>query len=196
MCNRGWIGTLGLWAAVTMGGCADFSGVESLRADVEKVRQEAAAEVTAWERRLEEARGMGADAQTIAAAEASVTASRLRQAALDAAVASTDAVLADARSPSDPIGQVVGLVAPWLPAPVRAPLVLGTAAAGAIIRARQLKRGMVSVAVSLREAAARDPGFAQRFKDQADTLRSIQTPTARRIVDETDPARRLVRLPV
>ncbi len=196
MCKRTWIGTLGLWAVVTLGGCADFSGVDALRADVEKLRRQAAEDVTAWEDRLEEARGMGADVQTIATAEAGVTASRLRHAALDAAVTGTDAVLAEAAAPGDPIGQIVGLAAPWLPAPVRTPLVLGAAAGGALIRARQLKRGMVSVAVSLREASARDPDFARRFKDQADTLRSIQTPTARRIVDEADPTRRLVRLPV
>lgn len=185
-----------LCANLGLGGCADLTGAGALRDQLDAMREQSRADLDSWEQRLADARASEGDQGVIRAAETAVAVSRARHAALDAAIAGTDAVLHEAREPSDPIGHVVGWVAPWLPEPVRTPMVLGAAALAGFGRARQLKRGMTSIAVSLREAMNQDEAFARNFKDKADILRAIQTPTARRVVDETDPARRLLRLPV
>lgn len=187
---------LGLCGMLGLGGCAQFSGVERMRDELTALRERAHDDLIAWEARVEEARRMEADAGLIGAAEAGEVAARLRHAALDAAARGTSAVLLEAREPSDPVGQVVGVIAPWLPGPVRTPLVLGAAGLATLARARQLKRGLLSVATSLREAMSADEALAAHIRRHADTLRKIQTPAARRIVDESDPTRPLVRLPI
>jgi len=104
--------------------------------------------------------------------------------AVQVAVSRADAVLREAESPTEPISQAVGFVAPWVPEPARAPLVLGGALLATAARARQLRQAAASIARGIERAMEDDPGFAQQFQSHAPTMRSIQTHAAARIVDQ------------
>ena len=60
---------------------------------------------------------------------------------MEAAIARVQAVLDETVSPSDPISQLVGWLAPWLPEPVRTPALLGSALLVSVVRGRRLKEG-------------------------------------------------------
>lgn len=94
-----------------------------------------------------------------------------------------DQVIAEAQNPSDPIAQAVGVVAPFLPVPIRTPLVLGGALIGALLRAHQLRQGLTSVARGFEIAKRDDPDFNARFAANAHTFRATQTPLARKLIN-------------
>ena len=85
--------------------------------------------------------------------------------------------------PSNPIGAILSVLTPWIPEPVRLPLLLGGALAASITRATKLKAGLRSVAKSIDKARQRDPEFESRFAGNTDLIRSIQTPTAMKVID-------------
>lgn len=95
-----------------------------------------------------------------------------------------DQVLAEARSPTDPIAQAVGVVAPFLPVPIRTPLVLGAALLGTVLRMHQLRQGLTSVARGFEIAKRDDPEFNSRFAANASTFRATQTPLARKLISQ------------
>lgn len=108
---------------------------------------------------------------------------RAQRTALDAATFQVDAAAARAADPDDPIGAVVGAVAPWLPAQARLPLLLGAGLAASIVRLVRLKRAAESIVDSVEKAARQDPGFRDRLAASADTLRAVQTPAAAALVN-------------
>jgi hypothetical protein len=91
---------------------------------------------------------------------------------------------------------LVGELAPLLPAPWRAPLLLGAALFVSLARARRLKRGAASIARSIGKAMDADPALREAMARNAALIRSVQTETASRIIDESDSARRMIRLPI
>lgn len=120
---------------------------------------------------------------------------RASRAALDESIRNVDAVLNEAGNPTSPISAGAGAVAPFLPPPLGAAVLLGGALAATLLRAGQLKSALRSMARSVEAAMNDDEELRRRFRDQAATVRSIQTPTARRVVDEVQEGYRLV-LPI
>ncbi len=115
--------------------------------------------------------------------QAALARAKAKEAAAQAAVQQVDLVVSRAQHPDDPLGQSVGALSPLLPEPVRLPLALGAALVASVARARQLKEGLSSVASGLDRAMADDPAFESAFRKHANTFRSIQTPTAKRVID-------------
>ena len=168
--------------AFCAGGCVDLPRVEAFRSDAAKLSRDWAGQTAAWERKLA---AMPADDPMRPDAEAALARARAKEAAADAAVRQVDLVVSRAKNPDDPLGQSVGMLSPLLPEPVRWPLALGAALVASVVRARQLKDGMVSIATGLDRAMTDDPDFAAKFRQHATTFRSIQTPVAKRVIDQT-----------
>lgn len=118
-----------------------------------------------------------------ASTSAALAAARAKLASLDAAILHADQVIAEITAPTDSITQGIGALAPFLPPPAQGPALLGAALLATIIRARQVRKGAGSIATSISKAM-QDPEFKSVFERHSDTIRSIQTPAARRIVDQ------------
>jgi len=116
--------------------------------------------------------------------------------AVDAAIRQIDLVVSEAVSPTDSLTIGLRAIQEALPEPLRAPLLLGVALLVTIIRAGRLKAALVSVVKSIEKAKQTDESFQERFRAHAPTFRSVQTPTARRIVDETTKDTLILRFPV
>ena len=176
-------------ATLGMGGCIDEVGLRAARNDAAALAAQLEDERDAVQRYAETI-PVGDPARP--AAEVAVQTAEARLAALDAAVAHADAALAELDNPEG----VGSLIAPLLPGPWQAPAALAAALGVTLLRAGQLKRAARSIATSVEKAKQADPALAERFADNADTLRTIQTPTARRIVDEVIRPAPMLRLPV
>ncbi len=186
---------LGALAAGTamLGGCVDMDAVESMRQAAIQTRDQLAAEVETLETLRE---SIPDGAPEAGAADALAASGSAKLAAIEAAIARIDQTLAEANNPSDGLTLAAQGVSPLLPAPVRLPVVLGAALAATLLRAGQLKRGAVSMAQSINKALETDDDLRQAFARRADTLRSIQTRTARRIVDQASGKAALPALPI
>ncbi len=108
-----------------------------------------------------------------------------KQAALDAAIAQADEVLREAQHPTDALTTLAHGVSAWVPAPIQGPLVLGAALIATIARSRQLKQSGISIIKSINHVLEHDDQFKALFNQHSDTIRSIQTPAARKLVDQT-----------
>tara|TARA_R110002072_G_scaffold42064_5_gene117621 strand:- start:66880 stop:67473 length:594 start_codon:yes stop_codon:yes gene_type:complete len=104
---------------------------------------------------------------------------------LNAAIAQADAVISEAQNPSDPLTVAAESLTPWVPAPIQGPLVLGAALAASLMRSRNLKQSAASIIQSIEHTLNSDPEFKQRFVENANTIRKIQTPGARKLIDRT-----------
>ena len=180
-------------AAAALAGCAVGEGFDRFRGELAQLRAQLASDQRAWQSRLS---ALDPDDPRRGGIRAQLSSATAQLTAVDAAVAHADLIEAEAAHPTDPISRLIGAVVPWLPEPVRTPLVLTAALVATAARARQLKKGAASIAASIRRVMHDDPQLAEAFGKHATTLRSIQTPTAARIVDELDPARKLLRLPI
>jgi hypothetical protein len=170
----------------------DPQQVEGFRSQVSEVRDRLQAESRAWEERLAQLEPESALAADTRAALARV---RAQQAAAEAAAEQLELVLSRGMAEQSPIAQGVKDLSPWLPGPVQLPLALGTAFVLTLARAAQLKRGMASIAQGFQKAIEEDEAFAARFQAHANTFRVIQTPAAKRAIDEAT-GQTLVRLPI
>ncbi|MEZ6242513.1 MAG: hypothetical protein R3B57_05660 [Phycisphaerales bacterium] len=178
---------------IVLGGCMDMGGVEAMRETAANARDQLAAEVEALENLREtfpDGTPEAIETDTLLAAGSA------KVAAIEAAIARIDQTLAEANNPSDGLTLTAQGVSPLLPEPVRLPLVLGAALAATLLRAGQLKRGAVSMAKSINKALESDGELSQAFARHADTLRSIQTRTAQRIVDQVSGKTALPALPI
>lgn len=188
-----------LLIVAALAGCASWTEVEQVRARAEAYRDELAAQRHAAEAALADAQRAGRadspDAQELARLRDRLAA---QHDLADAAAREIDLLLARARGQAkdDPVGQTIGTITPWLPTPLAVPVGLGAAAILGLARAAQLKKAALSIAQGLDKAMARDPDFKSRFHAHADLFRVVQTPTARRLVDESQRRRSgLVRNP-
>ncbi len=127
--------------------------------------------------------------------ETAIALANARLAALDAAVLHADRVLEEMTSPSDSLTRGVGALSPYLPGPAQGPALLGAALIATLLRAHQVRKGAGSIAASIQKAMT-DPEFKAAFERQAATIRSIQTPAARRIVDQETNPRTGPRMPI
>jgi len=125
-----------------------------------------------------------------------IEAGRVSLDAVDAAIRQIDLVVSEAVSPTDSLTIGLRAIQEALPEPLRAPLLLGVALLVTIIRAGRLKAALVSVVKSIEKAKQTDESFQERFRAHAPTFRSVQTPTARRIIDETTKDTLILRFPV
>jgi len=131
---------------------------------------------------------------------AAIATERATQAAAYAAtVEQLDAAIASANGgdPSAALETGAGLVAPLLPPGLQAPALLAGALAAALWRAARLKKSAASIAEGLDKAMRDDDALREGVRRNAAVFRSVQTPTARRIVDEvTRRDASMLRLPV
>lgn len=107
-------------------------------------------------------------------ARAEAAAARERARLLDDDARRIGDAIARAEQTSDPIARAVGAVAPFLPEPARTPLVLAAALGGAMLRARELRRGLTSVARGFEIAKRDDPEFNARFAAHTGTFRAVR----------------------
>jgi hypothetical protein len=179
-------------------GCVDMDQVSGLRDQAAQLRDQLDKSISQQEgvlAKLDQA-GVAPSDPVHEQAQAQLAGSKASRAAVDAAVKQVDSVLLEAKNPTDPISAGVGAVAPFLPEPSRTPLVLGGALLVTLLRARQTKSALVSVAKGLDKAMQEDDQFKARFRANAPLFRAVQTPAAKRIVDEATSDGFMVRLPV
>ena len=165
----------------------DWPQVNAFRSHVAGLERGYAGQSRALEARLA---AMSVDDPLRPDAQAALARAKAKEAAVAAAAEQVDLVIARAKNPDDALGQSVGMLSPLLPEPARWPLALGAALVASLVRARQLKQGMASIAVGLDKAMEEDPGFESAFQKHANTFRTIQTPTAKRVIDASKRARR------
>lgn len=186
-------GILALALGLGTAGCTSLDDAQAFRSRAADLQQQFHAETRAWQDRLENLDPHDAGA---ADTRAALARARAKESAAAAAVEQVDQVIHDATSPDSPTGQTIGAVAPFLPEPLRLPILLGSALVFSLARAAQLKRGMSSIARGLQKAIDDDLQFAAQFKAHANTFRGIQTRTAKRVVDEATADQFMVRLPI
>lgn len=202
--TRGWSGRIGrivagvaagvvMVAVVAAGGCADLGEVVAARDAASSVSH------TLHQNALghEQAAGALPEGDPRAAHLLQQAArARARAAVLDDAVRQVNLVLDEAQDPTSPISAATSAAAPFLPPPVGAGLLLGGALAATLMRAGKLKAALESVVRGIETAKKDDAEFRTRFQEHANTFRTIQTPAARRVVDEITHDGFMVRWPI
>lgn len=113
---------------------------------------------------------------------------------IEAGIAEMEAVIREVRQPTDEITVGLGALVQVLPSGVGGPLVLGGALLVSVLRLVQMRRALESVARSIDVATREDVDLRESLRESAPTLRSIQTPTARRVIDATQG--KALRIPV
>ncbi len=108
-------------------------------------------------------------------------------AVVEAAIVHADQVIATVENPDDPLSIAARAVSPWVPAPVQAPLVLGAALVATVLRSRSVASGSRSIVESINHVIKKDESFKAAFNSNADTIRTIQTPGARKQVNKWTP---------
>lgn len=176
--------------------CADIPATiaqaTALREDAARARDRLGTELAD----LQSARSdLPDDAPAARDLDALIALAQARRHALDTAVPHADLVLAEMQVPTDALTHGVSALAPLLPPPVQGPALLGAALLATLFRARQVRKGAGSIAASIQKALS-DPDFRAAFDRQAALIRSIQTPTARRIIDETTKPGLMLRSPI
>lgn len=173
--------------------CADLGAVEALRDDARRT-QSAMRERTAQLEQLRES--IPDDDPLSGELDASLAQSRAVIEAMDAAILRIDQTLNEASNPSDGLTRAAHGIGPYLPEPVRLPLLLTAALGATLLRSGQLKKGALSIARSIDKAKQDDDALRDALVRNANTLRSLQTPTARRIVDLAGSRNPLASLPI
>jgi hypothetical protein len=99
----------------------------------------------------------------------------------------------------DPAGTLeegAAWLAPLVPPGAQLPLLLGAGLAASVWRAVRLKQSAASIAEGLEKAMRGDEALREGVQRNAATIRSVQTKTAQRIVDEVQKNKVMVRLPI
>lgn len=179
--------------ALALPACTDLGAIQALRDDA---RQAGAAmrERADQLESLREAYPSGDPIQP--EIDASLAQSWASIEALDAAVLRIDQVLGEVANPSDGLTRTAQELGPFLPEPVRLPLLLGAALGATLLRSGQIKKGAISIAMSIDKAMEGDEALREALARNANTLRSLQTPTARKIVDQAGSRNPLAMMPI
>ncbi|HCT44558.1 MAG: hypothetical protein CMJ35_02810 [Phycisphaerae bacterium] len=168
-------------------GCADLQGAI---AQTSAWRDEAVTVRDTLEKQVQTLQtqqgGLEPGSSEAIAIDTEIKLAQAKRAALDAAIAQANQVLDEAQHPSDALTQIAHGISSWVPAPAQGPLVLGAALIATLTRSRQLKQSSMSIINSISHVLERDEQFKSLFEQHADTIRSIQTPTARKLVDQTN----------
>lgn len=195
-----WMAVLMLISALNMVGCADWQHLERAQARTQEIARELQEQRQAIESRVEAVKSTDdpADQAKVQELQRLLERVRLQEQAARAASAELDTIVARAKgTASDEIGTTINGVSPFIPEPLRIPIALGAALVLSLARAAQLKRATLSIAQSLEKAMESDDELRQRVQSHAPTLRTMQTPTARRLVDvATGKSRPMISIPV
>ncbi len=183
-----------------LGGCVSVEDVRRLRDESVAMRDTLRGQREELERRLESLPQTDPGRERI---RAGIESSRTAEESLEAGVREVDRALATVNNPGgvppgeeSTVGVVAGTVATVLPPQWRMPLILGGALLGALARARQLRVSMASIVRSIELAKREDEQFKSSFHENAAAIRSVQTPLARRLVDQSQAARPGLALPI
>lgn len=125
--------------------------------------------------------------EQVGAVDALMAQVNAKLAVVEAAIVHVDQVMESVANPSDPLTIAAQAVSPWVPAPIQAPLVLGAALVASVMRSRSLNTGTRSIVESINYVLKKDDSFKAAFVANADTIRTIQTPVARKIVNKWTP---------
>lgn len=170
--------------SISIGGCAGIAETieqtSQWRDNAQEAKNSAQTQLDELAQQREQFPDESAQAELI---DAAIARARAKISMLEAAIVHADLVLEEAQHPSDALTQITGKVVPFVPAPVQAPLLLGAALLTTLVRSQQLKAGAHSIIKSIQHAAGNDESFRIAFESNADTIRTIQTPLARRLVD-------------
>ena len=167
-------------------GCADFQGAiaqsTAWRDNAQQIENGLQAQLDT----LEDKRKTIDDTSTNAPyLDAAITQANAKIKALNTAIAQADLVIAEAKNPTDSLTVAADAISPWIPAPAQGPMMLGAALIATLVRSRNLKANTVSIIQSLEHTMNGDPAFKQLFTEHANTIRTIQTPGARKMIDST-----------
>ncbi len=176
-----------------MPACADLGAIEALRDDAQQARVAMVQRAEQLERLRE-----SFPETDPARAEIDATLAQTRAAIglVDAGMMRINQVLDEAADPSDGLTRTAQQLGPFLPEPVRLPLVLAAALGATLLRSGQIKKGAISIALSIDKAMEGDEAFRDALARNANTLRALQTPTGRKIVDQAGSRNFLASLPI
>jgi hypothetical protein len=177
---------ISLSVPAALSGCAGVDDVRAVRDDALQVREQLTAQIAAADAAIaqQDQLGLAADAPERVALERAKEQALATRQAVDAAITQVDLILKEAQDPTDPLSMASRQLAPLVPGPWQAPLILAGALAAVFLRSQQLKTALLSVAHGIEVAKDRDPLFKDAFAKHADLFRIEQTATARRVVDE------------
>ena len=184
-----------LGSGATLSGCLDLAPAHAARSDALALR-------TQLDQRLDdnaalvatlESRGTPPTTPELLEARRTLASDQARRDQIDALIQHLDELLAQAQSdttanngtlPGTIIPDPTSILNQTLPEPLRSPILLGSVALVALMRAAQLKRALASVTRAIDAAMKQDPEFKDKFLQHAHTFRTMQTATARRVIDE------------
>lgn len=188
-----------LGSGAALSGCLDLAPAHAARSDALALR-------THLDQRLDdnaahlatlESRGTPPTTPELLEARRTLASDQARRDQIDALIQHLDELMAQAQSdttaatgtlpgtlPGTIIPDPTSILSQTLPEPLRSPILLGSAALVALMRAAQLKRALASVTRAIDAAMKQDPEFKDKFLQHAHTFRTMQTATARRVIDE------------
>lgn len=177
---------ISLSVPAALSGCAGVDDVRAVRDDALQVREQLTAQIAAADAAIaqQDQLGLAIDAPERVALERAKEQALATRQAVDATITQVDLILKEAQDPTDPLSMASRQLAPLVPGPWQAPLILAGALAAVFLRSQQLKTALLSVAHGIEVAKDRDPLFKDAFAKHADLFRIEQTATARRVVDE------------
>jgi hypothetical protein len=194
---RGWqwirFSFVALVGAVCVTGCVDRAGLFQLRNNAESIREEVVIEA---ERVRQDSIQPDLPVEYREASADAYQHLQNRLDDLDRAIATLDSLLESEQKPESVWSAVSDSAIPLLPEPLRSPAILLGAFAVAVARAAQLKRAAGSIAKGIAKASEKDEEFRSVFQRHADTFRTVQTPAAKRIIDEKVTPGFMMRLPI
>ena len=185
----------GLLAAVflTSPGCADLRSAKAFQSQAHQLGQLLEQNAQQQQAAVEK---LPPDSPDRPQAQQAADLAQAQAHTIQAGIEQIDAILSQAEKPTDPITQSIQSASPLLPLPLRTPLLLGAAALVAGLRSWRLKTALTSVAKGFQTALREDKEFQACFAKHANTFRSTQTPTAKRIIDQTKAAAKPGILPI
>jgi len=180
------IAIMSLMVLMALGGCADLQGALAQtsvwRDKASMIESEVQDQLITLENKRETIEDTSIDAPYL---DAAIAKAKAQLSALNAAIAQADLVIEEAQNPSDSLTRAADAISPWIPAPAQGPIVLGAALIATMMRSKNLKNSAASIIQSLEYTMNRDPEFRQLFTKHADTIRTIQTPGARKLINAT-----------
>ncbi|MBL4698029.1 MAG: hypothetical protein JKX70_04260 [Phycisphaerales bacterium] len=170
----------------TQTGCTDLQGAFAQSAAWREKAQAVESTLQTQLNDLESQRQQTQDSSPQASLlDAAIASASAKIQLLNTAIARADLVIEEAQNPTDSFTMAADAIAPWIPAPAQGPLVLGAALIATLFRSKNLKANTASIIQSIEHTLNRDPQFKQLFDQHADTIRTIQTPGARKLIDST-----------
>jgi len=180
-------------AVMTTAGCGMAEGLVAVRDEAARTRAQIAEDRDGL---LSAAAALPVGSVQRARVEGLAAERTTQESAFARVIERLDAASATGSDAAGTIESGASILAPLFPPGAQLPLLLGAGFAASVWRAVRLKKSAASIAEGLEKAMMGDVGLRDGLKRNAATLRSVQTPTAQRIVDEVKRARPMVRLPL